>query len=174
MEDDIGNHGESPAQTIESNDPPATLEETPKIGMEFNSEEDAYQFYLSYAKKVGFGVKKHKFHKVSGNMIDRQFVCSAEGQKREDKRNVNVKNLRAITRFGCKAMMKICLRDGKKYQVSKFVSDYNHNLTSPQKSHFFLSHIMIEDAYAAQIDMAECVGLTPKVSYDLMVKGAGG
>ncbi|XP_051127822.1 protein FAR1-RELATED SEQUENCE 5-like [Andrographis paniculata] len=40
-----------------------TTMRNPKIGMVFDKEEEAYQYYLAYAKEIGFGIKRHKMHK---------------------------------------------------------------------------------------------------------------
>ncbi|XP_051126352.1 protein FAR1-RELATED SEQUENCE 5-like [Andrographis paniculata] len=150
-------------------------EETPQIGKEFDNEEEAYQFYLAYAKKAGFGMKRHKMHKDrTGKIKCRMFSRSAEGTRGEDKRNINVRAPRAITRFGCKAKMRIRLKENEKYEVFEFISENTHQLVSPQKTHFFPSHRRIDEVHASQIDMAEYVGLAPKVSHDLMIKEAGG
>ena len=80
----------------------------PKMGMEFESEEDAYNFYLAYAKEVGFGIKRSSFHKDSnGKLMDRVFCCSAEGKRGKDKRDLNVRAPRPETRFNCSAKMKV-------------------------------------------------------------------
>nr|XP_027062985.1 protein FAR1-RELATED SEQUENCE 5-like [Coffea arabica] len=48
------------------------------MGMEFESEEDAYNFYLAYAKEVGFGIKRSSFHKDSnGKLMDRTAIFGA-------------------------------------------------------------------------------------------------
>ncbi|XP_048334496.1 protein FAR1-RELATED SEQUENCE 5-like [Ziziphus jujuba] len=82
----------------------------PKVGMEFKSEDEAYNFYNAYAYKVGFGIRRSKGHKdQSGKMKNRTFCCCCEGFREKDKRNINVKSHRAETRFGCLARMKINL-----------------------------------------------------------------
>ena len=35
----------------------------PRIGMEFNSFDDAWMYWVQYGGKVGFGVRKHYFNK---------------------------------------------------------------------------------------------------------------
>lgn len=44
---------------------------TPKIGMEFPSEEDAYNFYNMYAWNMGFKIKRSNAYKdMSGQILD--------------------------------------------------------------------------------------------------------
>ena len=52
--------------SIDSNDKiHANVEEevTPKLGIEFETEQDAYDFYNSYAHVAGFSIKRSKGHK---------------------------------------------------------------------------------------------------------------
>ncbi|KAL3529524.1 hypothetical protein ACH5RR_008846 [Cinchona calisaya] len=61
----------------------------PKIGMQFETEQEAYDFYLAYAKEVGFGIKRSTHHKdKNGKLVDRVFCCSAEGKRAKDKRDI--------------------------------------------------------------------------------------
>ncbi|XP_042396864.1 protein FAR1-RELATED SEQUENCE 12-like [Zingiber officinale] len=122
----------------------------PQLGLEFETEEDAYQFYLTYAKKVGFGVRR--------------------GKRGKDKRDLYVKASRDETRFGCEAKMKICNRKKNKFTVVQFVKEHNHYLSSPSKTHLYRSHRNISSSAAIQIEMASDVGIPPKASHDLMVR----
>ncbi|XP_042441283.1 uncharacterized protein LOC122026615 [Zingiber officinale] len=67
---------------IEISPPLSTDELVPKIGMKFQTEEEAYDFYLKYAKQVGFGIRRTRTHNDnSGRLIDRTFCCSAQGKR---------------------------------------------------------------------------------------------
>ena len=96
--------------SIDSNDKiHANVEEEviPKLGIEFETEQDAYDFYNSYACVVGFSIRRSKGHKGdkdgSHKWLDRVFCCSCEGIQGNDKRDDNVKCHRPETRCGCKA-----------------------------------------------------------------------
>nr|XP_027101576.1 protein FAR1-RELATED SEQUENCE 5-like [Coffea arabica] len=57
---------------------------TPELGMEFNSEEDAYKFYNKYAFKMGFSVRKDYLNKdKDGVTTSRRYSCCKEGVKRK-------------------------------------------------------------------------------------------
>ncbi|XP_027067800.1 protein FAR1-RELATED SEQUENCE 5-like [Coffea arabica] len=147
----------------------------PKMGMEFESEEDAYNFYLAYAKEVGFGIKRSSFHKDSnGKLMDRVFCCSAEGKRGKDKRDLNVRAPRPETRFNCSAKMKVNSRQTGKFRICQLIIEHNHYLSSPNKSHLHRSHRKINSIHAAEIDMAYRVGIAPKVSHELMALQVGG
>ncbi|KAF8395746.1 hypothetical protein HHK36_019697 [Tetracentron sinense] len=53
----------------------------PKCGMEFDSEQDAYDFYNAYGGRVEFGIRRDTYNKnkSTGEMTSRIFVCSVEG-----------------------------------------------------------------------------------------------
>ncbi|KAL6508683.1 hypothetical protein OROGR_023394 [Orobanche gracilis] len=148
----------------------------PKLGMEFKTEKDAYDFYLKYSKEFGFGIRWGKSHKnkITKKLLDRIFCCSAEGQKGKDKRNVNVKTPRAETRFGCKAEMKVKVRGDGSCSVIRFIKEHNHCLSSPNKVHLFRAHRQISEVEATQIENANSVGIKNKPSFDLMAKVVGG
>lgn len=51
----------------------------PKVGMEFETEQDIYDFYNKYAKEVGFSIRRSKGHKDKyGNWVDGFFVVLAK------------------------------------------------------------------------------------------------
>ena len=57
----------------------------PYNGMKFDSYQEAYFFYLKYAKLVGFGISTNSSRrsKVSREFIDAKFVYTRYGMKRE-------------------------------------------------------------------------------------------
>ncbi|XP_058075804.1 protein FAR1-RELATED SEQUENCE 5-like [Magnolia sinica] len=113
----------------------------PEIGMEFKTEKDAYDFYNSFGRKVGFSIRKHnvKKDKMTGVLKMRDFICSKEGKRSFDKRDVNVKHHRDETRTSCEAHMKIRLGVDGKYRVTDNKIDHNHILASPEEAHLLRS-----------------------------------
>ena len=116
---------------IDSNDKiHANIEEKviPKLGIEIETEQDAYDFYNSYEHVVGFSIRRSKGHKGdkggSCKWLDRVFCCSSESIWGNDKRDDNVKCHRLETRCCCLAEMKISCRCNEKYCVVKFVSEH--------------------------------------------------
>ena len=119
--------------SIDSNDKiHANVEEEviPKLGIEFETEQDAYDFYNSYARVVGFSIRRSKGHKGdkdgSRKWLNRVFCCSCEGIRGNDKRDDNVKCHYPETRCSCRAKMKISCRYSEKYCVVKFVLEHTH------------------------------------------------
>lgn len=95
---------------------------------------------------------------------------------KKTKRCDNVKRPRSETRFGCLAMLKVNARHGLegKFRVEKFISEHTHYLASPRKRMFLNSQRNIDTAQAAELDMAEQSGITPKASVEFMARKVGG
>ncbi|KAM7496298.1 hypothetical protein LguiA_020712 [Lonicera macranthoides] len=109
----------------------------PQIGMEFNTREDAREFYVSYGRRTGFTVRIHhnRRSRINNMVIGQDFVCSKEGfrEKKYVYRKDRVLPPPPMTREGCNAMLRVALRDGGKWAITKFVKDHNHSLLSPSK-----------------------------------------
>ncbi|XP_020263101.1 protein FAR1-RELATED SEQUENCE 5-like [Asparagus officinalis] len=113
--------------------------EKPCLGMKFNSHEEAYNFYNSYALMMGFGIRKSSvnYSQKDKEVLNRKFVCDKEGYRsNKDKRDIGkIINHRRETRVGCKAMMRIKLMEDKTWKVIGFIEDHtNHMLSSPDKA----------------------------------------
>lgn len=57
----------------------------PTLDMEFDSEDDARNFYNAYAKHIGFSIRVNSYYrsKKDNSIISREFCCSKEGFRRE-------------------------------------------------------------------------------------------
>ncbi|XP_043694260.1 protein FAR1-RELATED SEQUENCE 6-like [Telopea speciosissima] len=55
----------------------------PCLGMEFESDDDTYNFYNAYAKEMGFSVLKFRVERsrVGNRVLARSYVCSQQGEK---------------------------------------------------------------------------------------------
>lgn len=107
---------------------------TPRLGQEFVSELEAYEFYLYYARKVGFSVRKEYANKSrkTGEITSSKYVCSREGFKAPDKRTNHSKTPQPHTRTGCKASLVMRRNnDNAKYEVYAFEPQHNHPLFVP-------------------------------------------
>ncbi|KAJ6807534.1 protein FAR1-RELATED SEQUENCE 5-like [Iris pallida] len=119
---------------------------TPKIGMEFATQKDAYNFYNGYALKMGFGTRWSSTSRSRSDpnlVISRLIVCSKEGKRRVLKKPIvdeEVDHRREI-RFDCKAMIKIYLTKSGRWRIGKFVPEHNnHELSTPSKTVKHRSH----------------------------------
>lgn len=112
-----------------------TLE--PFIGMQFNSREEAREFYNGHGRRIGFTVRIHhnRRSRVNNKLIGQDFVCSKEGfrAKKYVHRKDRVLPPPPATREGCQAMIRLALRDEGKWVVTKFVKEHTHKLMSPSE-----------------------------------------
>ncbi|KAH7654469.1 FHY3/FAR1 family protein [Dioscorea alata] len=103
----------------------------PIVGMVFDNEDKAYEYYVNYAGNVGFSVRKGWWDKSSKNITrSRVYVCSREGFRPKSVENEG-KRSRPETRTGCPARMAIKITSNNKYRVTEFVPDHNHQLAAP-------------------------------------------
>ena len=109
----------------------------PHIGMEFNSRDDARDFYVAYGRQTGFTVRIHhnRRPRINNMVIGQDFVCSKEGfrAKKYLQRKDRVLPTPPVTREGCPAMVRVAFKDVAKGVVTKFVKEHNHSLMSPNK-----------------------------------------
>lgn len=109
----------------------------PCLGMEFNSRDAARDFYAGYGRRNGFTVRIHhnRRSRINNTVIGQDFVCSKEGfrEKKYVYRKDRVLPPPPVTREGCAAMLRLALRDGDKWVVTKYIKEHNHPLMSPSK-----------------------------------------
>ncbi|XP_026666304.2 protein FAR1-RELATED SEQUENCE 4-like [Phoenix dactylifera] len=100
----------------------------PIVGMVFENEAKAYDYYVKYAGSVGFSVRKGGWDKSArNNTRSRVYICSREGFRPKNE----AKRPRPETRTGCPSRMAIKITSSGKYRVTEFVPDHNHQLAAP-------------------------------------------
>ncbi|ONK62280.1 uncharacterized protein A4U43_C07F2280 [Asparagus officinalis] len=108
---------------------------------EFETEDEAYEFYSMYAGRIGFTVRRASMTLSAESVITRRmFVCSREGFRENKKGSKRVKKPRPETRTGCPACMIIRVMPNGKYHVSEFVTRHNHQLATPSSADLIMSH----------------------------------
>ncbi|GFQ00871.1 protein far-red impaired response 1 [Phtheirospermum japonicum] len=108
--------------------------------MEFESKEDAFNFYKEYALSAGFSaiIKASRRSRVSGKFIDAKFVCTRYGTKRPTCSSDNPDPLkkkrgrinRSVSKTDCNACMHVKSRQDGKWIISSFINEHNHELVS--------------------------------------------
>ncbi|XP_058732801.1 protein FAR-RED IMPAIRED RESPONSE 1-like [Vicia villosa] len=143
----------------------------PCLEMEFESQENAYSFYVQYAKCVGFGVsiKSSRRSKISRQFIDVKYACTRYGNKRES----TSQNPRPCLKVDCKAGLHIKRRCDGKWVIHGFIKDHNHELF-PTYAHYFPCHRSINKAQKQCIDTLQHVGVRTNKIYATMAKQHGG
>ena len=117
------------------------------LGKQFFTDVEAYNFYNSYAKNRGFGVRRKgidKSRRPPHEVICRKFCCNKEGVKKScNKRQEGLTVHRRIdTKVACPAEMHVRLGflfDRRYGVVTKFVDSHSHDLLSSDKVHHFYS-----------------------------------
>ncbi|KAI3907782.1 hypothetical protein MKW98_008459 [Papaver atlanticum] len=99
----------------------------PKIGMEFDSEQQAYDYNNRYARSVGFSISRSSStHRKDKTISRRVLQCSNAGMYKKHPRGSPVKP-RLHSRTGCQAKLVVKLQsDNIKYSIEEFVEDHNH------------------------------------------------
>ncbi|XP_077232592.1 protein FAR1-RELATED SEQUENCE 5-like [Tasmannia lanceolata] len=139
----------------------------PFVGLEFENEVAAHQYYNLYALVTGFGIWKAKTATSKKDIkvvIWRRFVCDKEGfRSSNDKRQAGKKvKVRRHKREGCEAKLEISLKNGK-WVVTAFQPTHCHALTSPDRIRLHRSHNGFHKSNACKnlIDLLRDSGLPP-------------
>ncbi|KAF3950776.1 hypothetical protein CMV_023511 [Castanea mollissima] len=146
--------------------------------LRFSSIDDGGQFYNTYAKLVGFSIRKDEIKRNKNNIVtSRRWVCAKEGfrtTRKED--NLNCKReARPITRTGCKAAFRIRFdRRSNEWVVGEFKKMHNHDLVAQLETQFLRSHRHIKDSDKAYIIALHNVGIKSNQIMDNLIQQAGG
>ncbi|KXG40043.1 protein FAR1-RELATED SEQUENCE 5 isoform X2 [Sorghum bicolor] len=146
----------------------------PEVGMEFDNEDKAYEFYNRYAGHVGFSVRKSSSDKSAENITrSRTCVCSREGFRKDKKGAKEVKRPRPETRIGCPARMTIKITSDGKYRIAEFVADHNHEPAPPSTMHMLRSQRVLTDLQTTEADSSEDSTTPSRISSGCLVRQAG-
>lgn len=151
------------------------MEGVPKLGMGFDSEDHAYEFYNTYAGKVGFSVRKDYVNrsKIDGAVASRRFTCFREGFRQKDKRDMNVKRPRKETRIGCLAQLVISRQPDGKYRVTHFEEKHNHELVAACRVRMLRSQKRLAVAQVVEGNLVNGSTIQPKSVSELLCKRIG-
>ncbi|XP_028759539.1 protein FAR1-RELATED SEQUENCE 6-like [Neltuma alba] len=109
----------------------------PTVGLEFDSFEEAYNFYNVYAKEQGFGIRVSNswFRSRRKERYRAKLSCSNAGFKKKSEAH----NPRPETRTGCPAMIVIRMVDGQIWRIVEVKLQHNHQV-NPGIKRFYKSH----------------------------------
>jgi zinc finger SWIM domain-containing protein 3 len=112
------------------------IAEVPKIGIKFDCDNSAYEFYKEYAHRIGFSVGKHLVKRANSGLVKRRtFCCSNEGKRVVDKRRKEVFFHHPISRVGCLAQMTSQLQKDGMLEIVSFHEQHNHEFASSPMKH---------------------------------------
>uniref|UniRef100_A0ACD5UC73 Uncharacterized protein n=1 Tax=Avena sativa TaxID=4498 RepID=A0ACD5UC73_AVESA len=94
----------------------------PEQGMEFDSLDEAYDFYNLYSWEVGFGIRYGQSRKNTSNSKTVQYiVCACAGKPRHEKANSMSSK--------CAAMISLRRTDDNGWYVHEFRDGHNHSMS---------------------------------------------
>lgn len=108
----------------------STVQE-PVVGMEFESEDAAKEFYDNYARRAGFVMRIDQCRRseVDKRILSRRLSCNKQGYYVKMKDQFGpARKPRTSTREGCKAMMLVKVDKSGKWVVTRFVKEHTHPL----------------------------------------------
>ncbi|XP_010557750.1 PREDICTED: protein FAR1-RELATED SEQUENCE 5-like isoform X2 [Tarenaya hassleriana] len=105
----------------------------PYVGMEFESEDDAKNFYVEYARRLGFVVRlmQRRRSGIDGRTLARRLGCNKQGFSPNSHGSTDFgaeKRPRHSGREGCKATILVKTEISGKWVVTRFVKGHNHPL----------------------------------------------
>ncbi|KAJ0100524.1 hypothetical protein Patl1_21113 [Pistacia atlantica] len=133
--------------------------QAPELGMQFSSEDEAYNFYKNYAKQSGFNVRKGKIQRLANGIIrKRDLYCSNEGFRSVKQSDKTKKFEKKEKRTGCKAMVQFT-NDNGIWKITRVFLDHNHARQCSNQGHIMCSssNISLEDASIHTVDEAGMV-----------------
>ncbi|XP_062221242.1 protein FAR1-RELATED SEQUENCE 5-like [Phragmites australis] len=135
--------------------------------MTFDTEKEAYDFHNSYARSVGFSIRKcHTKMRADGTLCCKYFVCSNEGQPAAKQR--------ASTRSDCKARVQFNISREGIWTVQKVELDHNHFLVSPDKAHMLRSQRRLLESDQQIMSQMRKKGITTADIRRVLQQGSAG
>lgn len=143
------------------------------IGLSFNSDDEAYDFYNLYGRTIGFSIRKNQMTINKDKIVTRrELTCSCEGFY--TKKDTPVKK-RADTRTGCQAMLEVRRnKENGLYVITKFREEHNHDLEPISRVHLLRSQRDFSDAQEQLIFKMREAGIGPAAIFAYFRAEAGG
>ncbi|XP_057760908.1 protein FAR1-RELATED SEQUENCE 5-like [Arachis stenosperma] len=116
----------------------------------FSDVDIAFEFYNRYARTRGFSAQKNRTRKSRAGVLKlKNFVCHREGFRLQNNHGIgNFKRKPTPeTRYGCSAMMEICLdAPSGRWFISYFSDEHNHPLLDPRLTGLLRGHRFMFEA----------------------------
>ena len=123
----------------------------PVVGMEFESYDDAYNYYNCYAKELGFAIRVKSSWTKRNSKEKRGAVlcCNCEGFKTIKEAN----SRRKETRTGCLAMIRLRLVESNRWRVDEVKLEHNHSF-DPERAQNSKSHKKMDAGSKRKVEPA--------------------
>ncbi|CAN0927200.1 Putative protein FAR1-RELATED SEQUENCE 10 [Linum grandiflorum] len=124
---------------------------TPYVGQIFKSDEDAFEYYINFARKNGFSIRKARSTESQNlGVYRRDFVCYCSGFNQPRKKaNVEHPRDRKSVRCGCDAKLyltKEIVNGVVQWYVSQFSNVHNHELLEDDQVRLLPAYRKIQEA----------------------------
>jgi hypothetical protein len=145
-----------------------------KKGLEFDSEEQAIQFYKSFAEFHGFVIRKDDVRRDDdGNIVVHQLVCNRAGTN--GKNGDCGKVTKSTTRTDCQARLRVNLNvETGKWTVFAFDPSHNHPLTPAHYVHLIPKYRRLSESDKALVDDLHTQGVRTCHILGFMLARKGG
>ncbi|TKY72330.1 FAR1-RELATED SEQUENCE 8 [Spatholobus suberectus] len=143
----------------------------PVVGMEFDTYDDAYNYYNTYAKKIGFAIRVKSSWTKRNSKEKRGAVlcCNCEGFKTTKEANSHRKE----TRTGCLAMIRLRLVESNRWRVDEVKLEHNHSF-DPERAQNSKSHKRMDSRAKRKVEPSLDVEVRTIKLYRMPVVDASG
>ncbi|KAI8534595.1 hypothetical protein RHMOL_Rhmol10G0102500 [Rhododendron molle] len=129
----------------------------PKVGMSFDSEDEAHKYYASFAKAQGFGVITRSSRKRDDGRKGYVTYCCHKGGKTRTKA-LNPIKAHPTAETGCKASMNITLHTDGKWIMSTIELEHNHEMC-PDKARYLKFYRVIPEYTKRMMEFNRLAGI---------------
>ncbi|KAL4279630.1 hypothetical protein GQ457_03G014160 [Hibiscus cannabinus] len=146
--------------------------------LKWKSLEDCIEFYHTYTKVVGFGVRIGKTvkSKIDGQIISKTLVCRKQGY-RETKWNIlpnKKRKPKPTIRVGCQALIQFKLHERYQFwKVENFHAQHNHEMVKPTQVPYIRSFRKISEVDKMKINIMHNSEIAPNRMMRNFVNEAG-
>ncbi|XP_057463795.1 protein FAR-RED IMPAIRED RESPONSE 1-like [Actinidia eriantha] len=166
--DDIGTNEEE----NEANENFEHRVEEPNEGMKFDTSDEAYLYYSTYAKQNGFAVSKRNSKKGrDGKLMNVTFQFNRGGKAKVT--TTNLVKPRPQTKIECPARLNLSICRDEKWRLNKVILEHNH-VNSPGKSRFYKSYRVLDEQVKRKLELNDKAGIKLHKTYDSLQIEAGG
>ncbi|KAG7977425.1 hypothetical protein I3843_05G031100 [Carya illinoinensis] len=148
------------------------VEEEPKPGMQFPTDNELMAYYKRYAKQQGFGVITQRTKREADGRVRYLTIGCARGGKYQPS-HLNISRPRPTIKTDCKARINAHLVKGT-WKLTSVELAHNHSTVSPQKSRFFRSHKNLDEYSQRMLDLNNRAGIRMNKNFGTLVVEAGG
>ncbi|XP_057444298.1 protein FAR1-RELATED SEQUENCE 6-like [Lotus japonicus] len=146
-------------------------DEEPKVGMTFNSEDEANRYYKNYARLMGFGVCK--INSKNGDDGKKYITIGCSRARKYKNNSKNLLKPNPTTKTECKARLSACVSSDGTVVVSRVNLGHNHDL-SPTKARFLRCNKNLEPRIKRRLELNDQVGINVSRNFRAFVVEANG